>query len=78
MGKYAKAVTEVLNNLTHGERREYMALAEEWNKSRPPTEVQIRSVPVKGLGLDDLINHVSQCRQEMCNSVYGVLCGTNG
>jgi hypothetical protein len=48
MGKYAKAVSEVLNNLTQVEKKEYMGLVEEWNKSRPPTEVRIRLVTVKG------------------------------
>lgn len=37
---YNLAVTEVKKELTEEEEKEYLALAGEWNKARPPHEVQ--------------------------------------
>jgi hypothetical protein len=45
--KYANALNAVLESLSEEEKRKYMDLAEEWNKSHPPKEVQIRSVTGK-------------------------------
>jgi hypothetical protein len=42
MGKYAGAVTEVINGLSEETKAKYMELAKTWNKSVPPREVQIR------------------------------------
>jgi hypothetical protein len=39
---YNLAVTEVLNELSEEERKEYSALAMEWSNVRPPQEVQQR------------------------------------
>jgi hypothetical protein len=40
--RYAGAVKEVLSRLTDEEKRMYMGLAREWNKSRPPRDIQLR------------------------------------
>lgn len=39
---YAKGVNKVMGRLTDEQKREYMELAKEWNKSRPPMDIQIR------------------------------------
>jgi hypothetical protein len=41
MRGYVRAVNEVISQLTDQEKREYTDMAKEWNKSRPPKEVQI-------------------------------------
>ena len=61
MGKYAKAVNEVLKGLSDTEKKEYMQLAEEWNKSHPPAEIQIRSVADNNFGYMILLSICSQC-----------------
>ena len=42
LGSYNLAVTEVLNELSEEEKKEYLALAGEWSKVQPPQEVQQR------------------------------------
>lgn len=42
MGGYQKGLNEVLSRMSEEEKREYKKLAEEWNKSRPPRDVQVR------------------------------------
>jgi len=39
---YAKAVNEVLEELTDEETKEYMQKAKEWNESSPPVDIQMR------------------------------------
>ena len=41
MKGYVIGVSEVVRQLTDQEKREYMEMAKEWNKSHPPREVQI-------------------------------------
>lgn len=42
MEGYVRGVNAVVGQLTDQEKREYEEMAKEWNKARPPTEVQIR------------------------------------
>ena len=39
---YARGVNEVVGRLTDEEKRKYMVLAKEWNKARPPRDIQTR------------------------------------
>jgi hypothetical protein len=39
---YNSAVTEVVNELTEEDRKDNLALAVEWNKARPPRDVQLK------------------------------------
>lgn len=42
MKGYANGVNEVLKRLTDEEKKKYLELAKEWNKSRLPRDIQIR------------------------------------
>jgi len=42
MAGYAKGLNAVLGRMTEEEKRDYTEIANEWNKSHPPREVQAR------------------------------------
>jgi hypothetical protein len=44
MGKYSSALTSVVNGLAENDRREYMKLAEQWNREEPPKDIKRRYV----------------------------------
>jgi hypothetical protein len=42
MAGYAEALTTVLGRMTEEEKKEHTKIANDWNKSHPPREVQTR------------------------------------
>ena len=42
IGQYSSSLKSVINGLTDNERREYVKLADQWNREEPPRDIQKR------------------------------------